>query len=370
MADREITQSPTFPSQAITDHTANHAGCPACEFFGAMRLLDPSLPFTLASEIWLTNHNSYIKPGSRRIYKNHRNRLSEFFQNLPLEEIRIGNIRGYQQWRLQKAGAALINAEIRNVLAPILAEIDRWQFFIKVYKPLPEPRRRVRQSLTDEEMRRLMAVALDNSYPRRLLAGHCLLVMANTGMGFGELRYLKRADVILNENEPRVTVNEGTKNDYRIRAISLNWIAMRSLKWILRRWESLGGTSADEYILPHSARHTSGERRPSSHKRSHPPIFTEPMKSIYQACRKILDEAGLTELDPYDMRSHFATKIMEDPDVSEAEAGRWIGHSFVAREMNRRYFAPKMVKMTKAVEKIAVDPEPEVRLIAFPGGKK
>jgi len=61
---------------------------------------------------------------------------------------------------------------------------------------------------------------------------------------------------------------------------------------------------------------------------------------------------------------------MENPDISESEAGEYIGHSKVAREMNRRYFAPKMKKMVRAVDKVAVDPAPTLKLIAFPGNRK
>ena len=129
------------------------------------------------------------------------------------------------------------------------------------------------------------------------------------------------------------------------------------MRWIVKRWEHLGGCDPDHFVLPHMARKTEEQRENRNHHRSRP-IFHEPMLTIRNAARKILNEAGLQHLDMYDCRSHFATKIMEDPDVSESEAGEWIGHSKVAKEMNRRYFAPKMKKMVKAVAKVAVDPEP------------
>jgi hypothetical protein len=42
--------------------------------------------------------------------------------------------------------------------------------------------------MTEEEERRSVACGLDSSTRKRLLAGHFLIIMANTGMGFGELR--------------------------------------------------------------------------------------------------------------------------------------------------------------------------------------
>jgi hypothetical protein len=64
----------------------------------------------------------------------------------------------------------------------------------------------------------------------------CLVVMANTSMGFGELRHLRRQDVFLTEDPPFAEVNGGTKNDFRIRSIPLNFLALRSIRWILGRF--------------------------------------------------------------------------------------------------------------------------------------
>lgn len=333
----------------------------------ARTVLEPFLPFDTASLIWLRTHSQYIAPSSLRVYEQHRKALADFFGGLALEKFHIGHIRAYQEQRLQRVCPEMVNAEIGTILIPILAEVERWAPLSKIYRGLPVPPKRVRQSMSEDEMRRLIAVATDGTKPRRLLAGHCLLVMANTGMGFGELKHLRRRAVILNEKEPYVAVNEGLKNPYRIRTIPLNWIALRSMRWILKRWESMGGNDTDSYILPHLARREPGDR---DKKKKSEPIFDEPMLTIWNAARKILDEAGLNTMDPYDMRSHFATKIMENPEISESEAGEWIGHSKVAREMNRRYFAPKMKKMVKAVEKVAVDPEPTLKLFMFPGGRK
>jgi integrase len=355
------------PMSHTNFHSQGHIECPACEKFRAMRTVDESLPFSQAAEIWINNHSQYVLPSTLRVYMQHVRKLIEFLNQIPIGEIHIGNIRAYQQWRLEQAGPEIINAEISSVLAPIMAEIDKWKFFVRVYKPLRVTKKRIRQSMTEEEVRRLLTVALDASKPRRLLAGHCLIVMWNTGMGFGELRHLKRQDVFLHEEAPYITVNEGLKNPYRMRTIALNWIALRSMRWILHRWEDLGGASPNDYILPHAARRAPGEK---DHRRKTAPIFEEPMRMIWNGARKILDEAGLKQFQIYDMRSHFATKIMENPEVSESEAGEYIGHSKVAREMNRRYFAPKMKKMVKAVEKVALDPAPAVKLIAFPGGRK
>lgn len=321
-----------------------------------MPQITAEMPFSQACRIWLETHSQYVQPSTLRVYNQYAKSLAKFFSDRLLHEFEIGQIRAYQSARKEQVNPEMVNSEIGSVLVPILAEVERWPLFAKVYRPLPVPPKRVRQSMTEDEMRRLIAVALVSSKPRRLLAGHCLLVMANTGMGFGELKHLRRHDVVLNEKESHVTVNEGLKNPYRQRVLPLNWIALRSMLWIVKRWQSLGGSAPDQFILPHCARYTAEQRLNLPKKRL--PIFSEPMLTMSNAARKILDEAGLKHLHIYDMRSHFATKIMEDPEISESEAGEWIGHSKVAKEINRRYFAPKMKKMIKAVAKVAPDPEP------------
>jgi hypothetical protein len=205
---------------------------------GSCSMLTRSMPFDQAAPLWLVDHAQYIKPGTLRVYKQHVKTLCGFFQCIPLDQIQISNIRAFQRERLAHASPAVVNMEIRSVMIPMMKEVELWQRIEPVYRTVPEPKKKVRQSMSDEEERRFLAVALDASKPRRLLGGHCLVVMENTSMGFGELRHLKREDVILNEDIPFVTVNEGCKNDFRIRTIPLNWMALRSMKWILRRWET------------------------------------------------------------------------------------------------------------------------------------
>ena len=354
---------------AVSLHTFAHIDCPACEELRAMLILDPSLCFSVAVKIWLTNHEPYIKPGTRRVYRQYASALSEFLGTAQIDQIHIGNIRAYQRWRLERAGASRVNCEVQSVLKPILREIERWDLIANVYHPLPVPKTRTRQNMDENEERRFMACALDASKPRRLLAGHCLLVMANTGMGFGELRHLKREDVDLSAQIPYATVNpEGAKNEFRVRTIPLNWFALRSMRWIIKRWEDLGGTEPTQYILPHNAKRSPDQRKEAGHARKSPPDFNEPMGHIYRAARGILKDAGLPHLDPYDMRSHFGNKLMGDPDVSDQMFQEIFGHSNT--KTRARYSNQRLQKKAVVMEKMALDPAPAVRLIAFPGGKK
>ena len=329
-------------------------------------LLTESLPFSQAAEIWLGHHKQYIKPATYKCYRQYANSLAAFFREMPIGTIKIGDVRAYQSEQQKREGPIRINGQMQSVLRPILKEIDCWDRIAQVYRSLPVPPKRVRQNMSEEQERRLVAIALDSSKPCRILAGHCLVVMANTSMGFGELSNLKREDVFLNEAPPVVTVNGGTKNDFRIRTIPLNWLALRSMRWIVKRWEELGGSEPGQYILPHRATRTAEQRASRGHDRKSPPDFTRPMGHIYKAARAILKEAGLEGFVPYDMRSTFGTKLLKDPNVSDQTFREIFGHSNT--RTRDRYSHQQISTKKAAVDRLCLEQEPEVKLIAFPGG--
>src|SRR6185437_13634040 len=218
---------------------------------------------------------------------------------------------------------------------PVLKEANLWKEIADLYHPVPVEENRTRRNLSEDEERRLIACALDASHPRRLLAGHCLITMCNTGMGFGELRYLRRKDVVFDAQRPYVTTNPaGVKNEFRIRTIPLNWLALRSLRWIVHRWENLGGNGPEQFILPHYGSHTH-QQVSNSHNLKTVPDFTRPMGGIERAARSILDEAGLKDFVEYDMRSTFGTKLLNDPNVSDQMFKEIFGHSPRSREQDR-----------------------------------
>jgi integrase len=326
------------------------------------RGLNKFLPFSHAAEIWLEQYKRYIGPRTYDTYRQYAGALTNFFKDIPLNTLQINDVRDYQTERNKRAGALRVNGEIQSVLKPILKEINRWERIALAYHPLPVPKKKVRQNMSEDQERRLLAVALDPSKPKRLVAGHCLIVMANTPMGFGELRYLKQEDVILTEERPFVTVNEGTKNDFRIRTIPLNFYALRSLRWLVKRWEQLGGTEPDHYILPHHARRSSSERAGRGHRRKSPPDFYTPMGHIYRAARAILKEAGLEGFVPYDMRSHAITKILSDPNASEQMVRELIGHSNT--RTRDRYSKQRLENKAAIMDRACLEQEPAVKLIA------
>lgn len=326
------------------------------------------LPTSEALATWYALHRPFIAGATPKTYLQYVKSLSEFFQQLPLNQIHIGNIRAYQAWRSQKCVATRVNAEL-SALQMTMKEADLWDKRIApLYRALPIAKTKVRQNMSEEEEQRLLAVAFDK--PRRQLAGHCLIIMANTSMGFGELRHLRRQDVFLTDEPPFVEVNGGTKNDYRIRSIPLNFLALRSIRWIIKRWDKLGGSDPEHFILPHHARRTDEEKAQRGHAAAGP-IFTEPMGHIYRAARGILKDAGLDHLDPYDMRSHAITKLLSNPEVSDQMYTEIVGH--VGQAMKRRYSKQRLEKKRVAMDAMCkkhVESEGIPRLLQWPGALK
>jgi hypothetical protein len=185
-----------------------------------------STPCDQALAIWFEQHKAYIRGGTVRTYRQYITTLSNFFHAKSLGEIGVTEVRAYQTWRSQTCVATRVNAEL-SALQMCMKEADLWEPIARLYRPLLVPKTKVQQNMSEEEERRFLQVALDPRMPRRLLAGHCLVVMADTSMGFGELRHLRRQDVFLGEDPPFVEVNGGNKNDYRLRSIPLNFLALR-----------------------------------------------------------------------------------------------------------------------------------------------
>jgi hypothetical protein len=127
----------------------------------------------------------------------------------------------------------------------------------------------------------------------------------------------------------------------------LNFLALRSMRWIVKRWEKIGGSDPGQYILPHHARRTPQQKEDPSHTGAGP-LFTEPMGQIYRAARAILKDAGLAHLDPYDMRSHAITKLLSDPNVSDQMYTEIVGH--VGAAMKRRYSKQRMENKRGAMD--------------------
>lgn len=304
-------------------------------------MLDGTWTFSAAADQWLSDQYMILKPNTLRSYKDNIARLKEFFQDKPLKDIHIGHIRGYQRERRLKAGPTLINGECSRIQS-ILKEVKCWATIQPLYKPLPISKRKVRKNMSEDEEKKLVQVCLKPG--KRLVAGHCLIIMANTTLGFWELSHVRRTDIKLGVSIPYIEVNVAAgaaKNEGRERTIPLNFRALRSIRFLIERWESAHTNGQkldpDQYILFHRA------------QRQHGTVdFYRPQGHIYKAARKILAEAGLPDLDPYDMRGHAITKILSDPNVSGQVAQEIAGH--ISKAMQDRYSVQRLENKKAALD--------------------
>lgn len=323
--------------------------------------IDPAMTYRAAAVEWLQGHSRSIGPRTLRVYDQYVKAVTAFLGDLPLQEIDLAKIGEFQRWRAERASALRLNAEVCCALRPVLRSAGLWKHLEEFYKPLRVPQRKAGHSLSVEEERRLRAVALDSSRPRRLVAGHCMIIMLATTMGFGELRQLQRQDVDMEGRTVRV--REGAKNIYRERTIPLNREAFESMQWILARWEKLGGSKADQYILPHHASHSTSRRMARGHKRTLPPDFAKPMLHIYKAARDIVNEAGLKGFRLYDCRVQAITKLLSNPKVSPQVSKEIAGH--ISQAMQDRYSIQQLSTKRSALEAIELD-QSEVNANAEP----
>jgi integrase len=295
-----------------------------------------SLPFPRAAELWLEQHQRYIKPNTIRNYKACIKLLTANLGSVLIKDIHIGHIRAYQAVRAKVAGPYLLNGEV-GVLQMILKEARCWKPLADLYRPMRVPKRRGGHSISAEEERILREVAF--SKPKWRLAGHCMLIMLSTTMGFGELRHVRRRDVDMRRK--CVLVRDGAKNDYRDRTIPMNQAAYDSMCWILDRWEDLGGEHESEFILPHRPRVPQG-----------PWLFDEPMLAITTAFNRIRTEAGLPKFRVYDCRVQAITKLLSNPAVHPQVSKEIAGH--ISQAMQDRYSIQQYDTKLAALEALDV----------------
>ena len=322
--------------------------------------------FNQAGALWLHQHKRYIRPNTIGCYEDALKPLGRFFGELRLDKIEIPHIRAYQDHRSAQVTPQTTNREV-GVFQLVMKEFDQWARLQSRYKPLKVEPHRSGHSLTAEEEERLKTVAF--SKKKWHLAAHCMVVMMNTTMGFGELRQLRRRDVDM--TRPCVTVREGAKNLYRQRTIPLNAAARESMEYILKRWAEIGGSSPEHYILPHRPR---GEQAPHWRKKI-PWILDEPTTAMFSAFRSIRNAAGLPHVRIYDCRVQAITKLLGNPAVSPQVSKEISGH--ISQRMQDRYSIQTFSTKKAALDTLDAPPptpvNPEAaqggRLLAFPAGR-
>lgn len=337
-------------------HTLGHIDCPACLTSKAEAMQEndlASLVFPDAARIWLERHSLYIKQRTIADYKQYIAALTPFFCELPLNEIHIGHVREFHKGRLLplgmkreegRAGASRVRME-SSTLRQIMTEAGCWKNIKGLYKHPPLSRREKEgagKSFSLEQQDIFLRVAFD--VPRCELAAHCIQVMFRGGFGFGELSQVRRYEFDVEGRTVEIT--DGAKNDEeRRRIVPLSESAFRSMMWILGRWEELGGTEDDQFLLPHRNRN-----------------FYRPMVSIQNGWNSIMGECIKRGLLPasfrrriYDCRVTAVTRALSSGRVSIHTAQKLFGH--VSRKMQKRYYKPDMDILRDAVEVLEAPPK-------------
>jgi integrase len=312
---------------------------------GSMCSLTPSTRFSDAVRLRLLEHTQYIKPRTLRDYLQYQGPLLDFFGLMELGTIGVDQLRAFQRWRSSAlkgpgpeskyrhaAGNTRIKNELNCILKPILREAGLWAGIeAKKFKHLPTSRKGSGRSLNPSDVGTLLRIA----FSRRTwwTAAHCLRIMFYTGMGFGELRHVRRRDICLEQQTVQVS-EDGAKNQGRERTVHLSvQEASESIEYLLTRWQHLGGKNPNDFILPHRA--DIGDRTPD---------FERPMTCMHRAWMAIRAAAipvlgeKIRRFRIYDCRVTAITKTLASNNVSLLTAERMFGH--VSIEMQRRYFKP------------------------------
>lgn len=288
--------------------------------------------FPEAAQFWFNEHRRYIAARTQRDYRQYIVALLPFFGKCTMRDIHIGHLREYQDWRAQSACNTRINMELSTV-QQILKEANLWSVIAPLYKPLPVPREGAGRAMTPEEERRMYAACFRR--PRRMLADHCVVLMRNTGCGFGEVRQLRRRHVDLKER--LIYIIEGAKNGERVRPVPLNGHAFASVQWIVARYEDIGGKSPDDFVLPHR-----------SNKGRGLPDFTKAITSIYGAFQGLMKDAEIEGYRLYDVaRVTPITRALSSGKIPVHTAQKLFGH--VSQAMQRRYYKPHLDALRSAV---------------------
>jgi hypothetical protein len=260
-----------------------------------------------------------------------------------VSEIHIGHVRAYQAERGKSVGSYRLNTEV-SVLQMILKEARCWKPIAGSTSRFVCPSVAVVTASAFDEERMLREVAF--SKPKWRLAAHCMTIMLSTTMGLGELRHIRSRDVDLKKRN--LLVRDGAKNLYRDRTIPINAAAYGSMCWILDRWERLGGTREDEFILPtdHASLRVPGSS-------------LEPMAAITSAFNGIRKAAGPPHFRVCDCRVQAITQLLSSPTVSAQVSKEIAGHISEAMQSHYSMQYDTKVAALEALEYPAVRMEPE-----------
>ncbi len=264
----------------------------------------------------------------------------QFFAEMPLAEVHIGNLETYiEQRQADGVGASLIRHEV-SCLKQILDRAALWTGteLERFYKPPELKKSNVGRALEYNEKERLLAIA--SSKKRWQVAYYCTIVML-LGVDAGELTAVHVSDFDFSRRLLRV--RDGLKNLHRDRIVSLeNPQAYWAMGKLLKRYYRLCGEhdlipNPEHYILPGRLRN--GTIDP-----------TKRMTSWKRAWQKIKREAGV-QVRRKDLR-HDAITTLGEAGIPAHVIAAHAGH--VDEKMQEHYFHAHLEPLRAASLKIKI----------------
>jgi integrase len=189
----------------------------------------------------LANNSAETVSRERRMFKNV---LKFFGPQVPVNHLRLPQIRGYQKQRRQQISptmkqqvtARTVNYEMQ-LLKGVMSYADCWSDTLAArYQPLREMKSRAGKTASVDQMIKIIKAAEENEYWK--VAMWCGAVGAGTGCRNGEIRKLQLKDICLSEGKIRI-VREVAKTRKQ-REPRLMAIAEWGLQQLLTRAQALG----------------------------------------------------------------------------------------------------------------------------------
>lgn len=296
-----------------------------------------------AAPLWLEERKNKLKPRSCEMYEYHFRQLGKFFDaTIKLQDIHIGHLIEYQQWRTKGgiggriAGASCVNHEL-SALSQILRRADLWKEIAAQYEPLPLPDWQPPKVMTEEQKEKFFGVASGN--PLWQVAYWALQISANTTITGCELRQTQLQHIFLEGEHPNVHVpSKHAKNEFRARVIPLNPVAFRCVSNLLQRARRLGANKPTHYLFPYRVkRGTYDPERPAS------------SSFIRTALRCIRHDSGILHMTNHRMRHQLITEMYEQ-GIEEQTIQAIAGHQ--SPRMTRHYSKIRLAAKAQALNMI------------------
>jgi integrase len=196
----------------------------------------------------------------------------------------------------------------------MLSHCRLWNRIKPYYFPLAQAPWCPHEILSEEEEEKLWKTA--SKHPEAALAYWVATITNNTTAAGIELRGLRLKHLFLRSNDiSEIYIPEDSvKNDSRPRKIALNTTAKWAVEQCYKRALKLGSCEPDHYLFPFRIKRNLWDpTRPPSRW------------FLRNSWNKLRKATGFTKLNPYDLRHHCITRLLEndvEPETVRSIAGQ------------------------------------------------